>query len=813
MSPSPLSPTGVRFVPSRLRPGVAFAAAGLIAAVASAGSRVSPRTPAGPSRLADGGFDVHALRDDDPAPAGALRIGLEPAPFVMERLRAGEGRIPPDPSAPPGRPSAVGDRLVVALDDGMDLPVDRSYEARLDVSGGPAGPTDAIAVRFPARALAKAPPFRVSSVLLGLDDLHGATTWPAIELWLEDSLAPLRPRSGPSSAATSFDAVGAGLSPAPPGSPRPTNFLRLAVPIALDVPDEWLADGSFDDDFFRPDGPLDDGFSDWLECQDGMCAPPPGAPLLRLVGGAVVRNTTGFASLGVKFPAAAVADVRPSQDIDLRVGVTIRDGDAGFGRAGLALRALAADAFYRVEYVKTPPSVEVAAVTPLGVFVLGSFPAGPSTGSRRLEVIVTGGAPAVDLAVTLDSVPLGTVADTTYRFVGGLVGLSASDPASSGEEWDDMVVERRPDVFVVVGYPPGEDVGLPMDVSLDSLRSDAILVSSDGSSFSPRPLGFGCAQPGNPFVQLEVEDSVAGDRLFQQEAHVVEVAVTCATCPPAVQDCRDSRSLIEASLPSLLAGQAIDVSVGWWNEHLADDSLIFRATAYTGPCDAPDVNVASASVIVGPDAGQLVGPVELRRSTVLGFVPADPGEYCIVVEELHDSNGDCCPDGAETSPLGGCGGACLPVPAGDSNPSTAFAFRDITVGPACTPRGADVLRDGPDDFDGDTVPDEVNLDGASLRVTRGAGDIVILAWDVVDVLVFPARYNVLLMEGARLPDGDCFRVVGPVFDQPSGTTSRSYDLPVGPGRPVWLAVYETDGCMGDASVSDSSADDVALRCP
>jgi hypothetical protein len=223
--------------------------------------------------------------------------------------------------------------------------------------------------------------------------------------------------------------------------------------------------------------------------------------------------------------------------------------------------------------------------------------------------------------------------------------------------------------------------------------------------------------------------------------------------------------------------------------------------------------VATAAVLVGPDAGQLLGPAELRRSGVLSFVPIDPGEYCIVVEEHHDANGDCCPDGAETVPLGSCGGACLVVAPSDSNPATAFAFRDIMVGPACTPRGADVLRDGPDDFNGDTVPDEINLDGASLRVARGAGDSVILAWAVLDIRVYPARYNVLLMEGMALPDGDCFRVVGPVFDQPSGTTSRSYDVPVSLGRPTWLAVHETDGCMGDASVSDSSADDIALRCP
>ena len=348
------------------------------------------------------------------------------------------------------------------------------------------------------------------------------------------------------------------------------------------------------------------------------------------------------------------------------------------------------------------------------------------------------------------------------------------------------------------------------------MRSNSILTSSDGRTFTPRLVGSGCAQPGNPFVQIEVEDSVAGDRLFDSEAHVVEVAVSCATCPVAVNACSQNRSMVEASPSSLLAGQELVVSAGWWNEHLGDDSLIFTTSVFASACDALVLPFQTNSVLVGTDAGQLAGGgAALRRAEMMRFTPATPGEYCVVVVEQHDSNGDCCPDGAETLPLGGCAGACVATAPTDSNPATAYTFRDVRVLPPCTPRTEDVGRDGPNDFDGDTVPDEVNLEGGSLRVSKDPGgpESVALDWAVVDIRVFPARYNVLLMEAGALPPGDCFRVVGPVFDQPSGSTSRLLDMPIPGGGCLWFALYETDGCGGDASVADSNSDDLALSCP
>jgi hypothetical protein len=208
--------------------------------------------------------------------------------------------------------------------------------------------------------------------------------------------------------------------------------------------------------------------------------------------------------------------------------------------------------------------------------------------------------------------------------------------------------------------------------------------------------------------------------------------------------------------------------------------------------------VASGAIIVGADAGQLsTGPTR-RSATVFQFVPPDVGSYCVVVEERHDLNADCCPDGAETTPLGtpaeGCPAACAPIAGSDDNPTNSVVFRTIAVEAACTPLAT------------------ANLDGLSLRVTRPDGDDVTttLSWAVLSG--FPGRFNVHYMEAERYDPSYCFQDIAPIRDRPIGVTQRSYDMPVSPGRPLWMAVFEQDGCPSANSIDDSSSNDPLLGC-
>lgn len=780
-------------------------AACLVVVLAAGMAAADPVAP-GPRQdatLARGGFSGIRGGSHDPQAgprADDGRLGLR------RRLLPGAPGLSPELPVNLPLPQAIGDRLILSLDDGV-APVGGDWEARLDVSGGVAGDSDAVAIRFPASALAVAPPFDVSSVILGLDDRHGATTWP-VELWLEDAAVPLQPRQGSGFATSSLDAVAAGLSPTT--GPRPTDFQRIPVSLRLPVPATWLSDGAFDDDFERSAVPLTN--ADWIECDGVACD----SLSVYLSGGEAVRQDAGGAILAVRFPSAAPEALRPHRDIDVRASVRVVDSAPGFSRAGLALRILAADAFYRVEYQKTPSQVVVSAVlpAPTGTVAIGMpLPvATPSSGSRLLEVTVTGASPAVRFDISLDGVPLGTIQDPLYRLTGWYSGLSASDAAGQGEAWDDFRVERRPDVFAVIGFPPGEDVGLPLDVSDLSLVSQSVLVSSDGVSFSPAATAVGCFNPGNPFVQLEVEDSVTGSQLFQREAQVIALDLDCPTCPVGPAACARNLGVSERSVPTLVTGEPVTARVSWWNGHLADSSLMFRGTLWTGPCENPGVIVASATVTGITSFGQ--GSPGTSQVDVLTFDTTIPGPHCLTVEELHDANGDCCPDGEETTPLGGCGGACTPIPPSDSQPGTRWTLLDLLAEAPCSlPIGEDVGRDGPDDLDSDGFPDEINLDGSSLRVARGPGEVVFLTWDRNDPVIFPAVYNLHLVDASTFHEGACFLAQAPVVYRVVGVTATAFDLPVSQGRPAWFAVHETDGCASGASIVDESADDPALACP
>jgi hypothetical protein len=772
-----------------MRPGsavvlVALLASAMPGAAGPAPEKLAAAAQRGPRTLAAGGLAL-GLGGEATLPQA---LAAPPPSLALHHLSRPVRAVPAGgPRAL--RPKAVGDTLLLSLDDDLPAVLGDTYEARLDVSGGVAGASDLVAVRFPSQSLAVAPPFRVRDVVLGLDDVHGRTTFPAVEVWVEDPLIPLTPGSGPrSSAVTNFDAAAAGLPAPPPGATRPTAFARLPVGMPpLDVPDAWLSDGSFDDDFDRADEPLDNLASDWLECQDVLCGGDVTDKSLSLSAGRVVRDVTGASSLAVKFQAAGVFDVRPAHDIDTWATVDLDLSAPTATRAGLAVRALGVDAFYRVEYVKATDQVEVDAVTPATVVALGAFNALFPSDTPRLGVRVTGGERQTMLEVYVGGAPIGTATDPTFRMTGRLLGLVASDPASSGEAWDALAVERRPDVFTVVRLPPGEDVGLPLDVSTDSVISGSVLLSSDGVTYAPLGEAPGCVNPGNPFVQLEVED-IVGDRLFEQEAHVVALALTCPTCPTGPDACLENAAAAERRRTVYTEGRVHDVTVSWWNEHLSDaDRLIFRASAWDAPCSAVGALVAEGTLVVGPDDGQrTAGPV-LRTATVASFTPPVEGAYCVVVEEWHDLNGDCCPDGAETVPIpgGSCPGPCAPAPGSDSNPSTAITVRDVRVEAACTPVAAS------------------NLDGRSLRVERTNGDRVrtTLRWDVVDPFTFPARYNFHLMEAEAIGAGLAFLDVAPIVDRPVGVLTRDYDLtPPAGGRALWMSINETDGCPSGNSL-------------
>jgi hypothetical protein len=765
---------------------------------------------AGSARLADGGFAPQVRQGQ--VGAGAI-ASPEPPRALAARLGAATGAALVT-SGSVARPKAFGDHVVVSLDSGLGPAPLLDYEASLDVAAGPAGPAEAVAARFPSRLLAVRPPFRVSDVLVGLDDKHGATTWP-VELWLEDPINPLVPRSGPVSDSGSLDAVAGGLVPRT-SAWRPTVFARLPTGLSLDVPDAWLSDGSFDDAFARVEGPLDDGLSDWLECQGSLCGGDRVAPPeVDVVAGRADRTSAGQPVLLVKFQQPDVYAIRPALDLDVVAAVGVRDSAAGFRRAGLALRVMAVDAYYRVEYVEGPNRVEVTAVTPGGDVPLATLPvATPTSGTRRLSVAVSWVAPAVEMAVSVDGAPVGIARDAVYRFTGPLVGLVASDPAGVGEAWDDLVVQRRHDVFVVITQPPGEDVALPLEVGDDALITDSILVSTDGVAFTPLALAPGCVNPGNPYVQVEVEETdPAGGHLFDREARIVSVELDCPTCPKGPQDCSANTSIAAATEVQPVEDEPHDVVVSWWNERLLDEDLIFEAQLWSGPCDASGAAIGSVSGRVVGDPGQAGGPPRVGTFRIGPLTPPDPGAYCVVVKEMHDANRDCCPDGEETTPLAGCPGPCVSVAASDSNPSTAFVLREIFVSGTCTPRTPDVGRDGPDDVDGDGSLDEINLDGGSLRVAFGPGgtDEVVLSWSRLDTLVPPARYNVRHVVGAAFDRTLCPLDFMPVIDRPSNVTTRTYSVPAtGAGTIVhWFSVHETDDCTADADVSDSASDDPA----
>lgn len=782
----------------------------------------APAAHAG-STLADGGLKARPRAEAASSPAPRSTASA-PGPLEARRLSERLGSLDLDRSEPP-RPKALGDRLVVSLDDDAlpdfvddALNVTGQYEARLDVSGGVAGATDWIAVRFPARDLARGLPVRINDVLVGVDDLNGATSWPEIELWLEDAANPLWPRQGATSVvAPPLEAVSAGVEPLPSGSFVPSRFTRLSaqLPGGLDVPADWLTDGAFDDAYERFDQPLDDLVGLWLECEGDDCCQSGGCGFtrgLRIEGNRVVRAAGSAGStIAVRFADPVVEALRPSVDLDLRVTATVDVSDPLAGPAGVFARALSTDSYYAVviDPGPSPDEVVALAITPMGPVELGREMLTGDGGARALSVEVTGVNPEVQLSVEVDGGSHGPFFDATYRWAGSFAGLVAANAGSEGESWDDFRVERRPDVFVTLRLPEGEDVGLPLDVSNGSLASRSILTSSDGANWAPRPPydpAF-CFNPGNPFVQLQVEEITTQSLLFENESRIVKLGLDCPTCPLTRNRCNENASADERFLPLPTVGEAVGVRVGWWNEHLGDDRLLLRTSVFDANCDSAGSLVASSTLVAGDVTGQLAGGAGLQSlAGVLDFTPLMEGSYCVVVEEFHDSNADCCPDGLEATgpfddPLGGaaCPGACTPTAGSDSNPSTTVVLRDFQVYPACVPNA------GPSD-----------LGGASLRLTKGSGNDAL----VTDLLLIDdtrTTYNVHAMTAQPFEANQCFEGFAPIVDRfafsgPVGNeVRRTYELPAPPdGRVLWLAAFETDACPAARSLQDSSATDPLL---
>lgn len=718
--------------------------------------------------------------------AGAVHRSWSPPPSLRALLMGAEGTG--SGGETPGRPltdrpstSAVGDALTLSLDDGFATPVDEAWEATLRPRADAGGPDDWVAVRFPLQGLAIGPPVRVDEVLVGLENLHGRAVWPEIELRLEDAAAPLDPRGGSAGVSvTDFDAAAA-LPVPPAGATRPDVFERLAVGMpALEVPDSWLSDGGFDDAFERPTQPLDTIQSDWLECEGPACGASQdfrlladGSPECAGFASACVRRVAGGdAGLAVKIQDASVFATRPALDNDQRVSVRLDLSDPSATRAGLALRMAPAGSYftyYRVEYVKGSDQIEVHAVDEAGAAsaVGGPIAVSNPSDTPRLTVEVTGHRPSVDLRVWVDGVEAGAVSDSSFRYAGPNAGLSASDGGSSGEMFDDFVLERRPDLFVNIRFPEGGWEALPLDISADSVLSDAVLLSTDGASFAPRATPTAsCLNPGNPFVQLEITDHVAGDRLFVNEAHLVTLGLDCPTCPMGRNRCVENRSFLDLYLPVATVGEDLTITSAWWNEHLAaDDALTLEAYVFDRPCANPNGSlVMQQSVQVDPDPGQVGAQAELRSIGIATFAPAAPGTHCLAVVESHAG--------------------------GDGNPLPSFIWRDVQV------------------FDGGCVPKSgSNLDPSSFRVAKDPDDPLntVLSWARVDPAQFPEDVNLHVWQAqafdpAVLPFHELAPILTTILGpDPPIVAERRIPAPSS-GLPLWMAVFETDGCPTGNSI-------------
>ena len=153
----------------------------------------------------------------------------------------------------------------------------------------------------------------------------------------------------------------------------------------------------------------------------------------------------------------------------------------------------------------------------------------------------------------------------------------------------------------------------------------SILTSGDGLSWAPRaPFDPAfCFNPGNPFVQLEVEETTNQNLLFENEARLVTLELDCPTCPVTRNRCNENRAEAERFPPLPTVGEALSVRVGWWNEHLGDDALLLRASVLDADCDAAGSVVASATLVAGDVPGQLAGSAGLQSlAGVLGGEPA-----------------------------------------------------------------------------------------------------------------------------------------------------------------------------------------------
>lgn len=710
--------------------------------------------------------------------------------------------------------SGVNDTLLISKDDGFATTPLFEYEGRLSVSPGVAGPTDHLGFRFSTQDFAHELPVSIAAVSIGFDNAYGRATWPLIALAKEDPAKPLNP-SPTYLAEVAGYSLPASQLPAPAVAGTPDAFMRLRValptPVAISQ-DLSVNDGTWSDNFDRTSQEtLDNANSDWLECNLIACPGPQHLLVDATAGaGSVVKipyAATDGDAVGFKYPKGSVFATRPVNDLDLDLSVRYDVAtNPSANRAGLFFRAEYVDRYYVAEFNKATSSVVLLARNGAAANTLQSVNVGAKT-TGTLAVKVWGVHPTTHIVVSIDGTPYITVDDATYAYAGAFMGL-ASLGATSGEIWDDFVVKRNPDNFVVILAPPGLNAALPAEMSSGaapasylataaSVPFHNVYTSTDGQTWARLAAQTNCLTPANAFVGLEVKDADAGppdvDNLFQTESKPTSVVLSCPTCTTTRNLCGADKGPADYALPVFEVNKPIDINLGWWNEHVPDvDYLYWRVDLYQNGC--PNDSLATATWLSRADRrpvtdkGQVNAPgaqYMTLATPLTTFTPLAAGDYCAMITELYDKNLDCCPDGFETTPGGvGCPPACSNVADPDQNAATGVLARPFTVELACTP----------------AVASELNR--PSLRLVKNDVDAskTNLSWQTNGAT---GRYNIHLTESKSELAEPTIRTVVPPYARVVGALNYTMAVPA----PVlndlqYVAVFQNDGCASGWSLVD-----------
>jgi len=702
------------------------------------------------------------------------------------------GVAAPDLASADGAPA--GDVVMIHSDDEMVVAPAFSYEGRLNVTECAAGPSDFLAVRYATQDISPELPVEVRGIELGLDNRHGRTTWPSIALHREDRANPLQPSTTVDGVVVDFaDPV---ALPAPAGD-APDAFGRFLASFAAGVTVDReldLDDGAYSDAFDRSDQTLDNASSDWLEC-DLMSLTCAGALRFNVVG-QVAEKSVGGDGFVAKFPAAAVHDVRPVEDVNIALRVAYDVTDAMAQRAGVFLRGMSLTEFYVVEYLKATDEIQLGAMTTSGFQTIATVAAGTGP-TGTLEVRVWGSHPETHIEVAVNGgAPVISEDDATYTFSGVFRGL-LSLGASTGERWDDFEVLRDRDLFAVVQLPPGEDAALPAELSSGTIAWRNVMQSNDGTSFTPLATAPGCGTVGSPrppntFVGLEVADTTTDsiDNVFQVESKLVSLELDCPGCPIRQNECSANTGGVDATAPLIEVGQDVDISFTWWNEHAPEiDAILWRVAVWDVPCGL-------ISQVPGPVFMQDVTPVvaagqDVQPATLMTITPpvrwaggaSTASGHCVQVIEFYDTNlptKDGCPDGWEGTP---CPAACSCIADPDQNIATGVIQLDFDVADPCLPVGVS------------------GLDANTLMLARDAIDpsLTLLEWQSLG----PVRSYNLHATGSKPALADAtIRDDVPVWRRVDVALSVTDELRPECRLPSMVRVFEADGCPSARSLAD-----------